>query len=154
VRRFLVLAAGLGLPLHLAAVALEGRPRLEGLSQLSNIVGALPLALGYFGLLLVWDQGGRLPGLQARLRDVGRTALSNYILQSVICFFLFYSPGLALYGEISRLASLGIVSAIWLVEIVLSALWLRWFRMGPIEWLWRSLAEGRRRPLLRVGHPE
>lgn len=154
VRHFLLLAAGVGLPFHLVAVALEGHSRWEGLSQLANIVGALPLALGYFGLLLWWNDSGRGTGLQARLRDVGRTALSNYILQSVLCFFLFYSPGLALYGEISRLASLGIVAAIWLGEIALSTLWLRWFSMGPVEWLWRSLAEGRRRPLLRVGHPE
>ncbi len=149
VRLFLAAGLGLGVPLHVAAVAASLRPATEGLAEAAVTLGAPPMALGYLGLLLLWDGSGRLPGWRRLLEGVGRMALSNYVFQSVVCVFLFYSPGLRLYGQVDRATALGIVLAIWVVQIALSAAWLRAFRMGPVEWVWRSLAEGKRMPFLR-----
>ena len=68
---------------------------------------------------------------------VGRMALSNYILQTLICTTLFYR--FDLFMKFDRLTLLAFVVPVWLVNIVFSLLWLRYFRQGPLEWLWRQL---------------
>jgi uncharacterized protein len=149
IRQLILFGFGIGIPCHVAAViALAWNPD-GAFSWLFNAWGALAQALGYLGLLLLWSRSGVAEWLQARLRAVGRLALTNYLMQSVLCGFLFYGYGLGLIGRVSRVDALGIVVAIWLLQLLLSSLWLRFFRMGPVEWLWRSLAEGRARPFLR-----
>jgi uncharacterized protein len=149
IRRLIVVGFGVGVPCHVAAVtALAWNPS-GAFSWLFNGWGALAQALGYLGLLLLWSRSGIGGWLQSRLRAVGRVALTNYLMQSILCGFLFYGYGLGLIGRVSRVESLGVVVAIWLLQLLLSPLWLRFFRMGPVEWLWRSLAEGRARPFLR-----
>jgi uncharacterized protein len=76
-------------------------------------------------------------------------ALTNYLLQSVICGFIFYGYGFGLFGRVSRTQALIVVAGVWLFELILSAIWLRFFTMGPIEWLWRGLAAWKFKPLLR-----
>ncbi|WP_170110414.1 DUF418 domain-containing protein [Flavilitoribacter nigricans] len=73
----------------------------------------------------------------------GKMALTNYILQSIICGFIFYGYGLGQYNQISRTELLPIVAAIWVAQLVLSWWWLRRFRQGPLERLWRRLTYGR-----------
>lgn len=72
------------------------------------------------------------------LAAVGRMALTNYLMHSVICTTIFYGYGLGYYEELDRKAQLGIVLGICLMQLVLSSLWLRAFLYGPMEWLWRS----------------
>jgi uncharacterized protein len=116
-------------------------------------LGGLPMALAYLGLVLYWSHSGYLPNLQQWLQATGRMALSNYILQSILCNLIYYRWGLALYGQLGHATNLGVVAAIWLVEILFSVGWLAYFQTGPLEWMWRSLAEGRVRPLWRTaGH--
>jgi uncharacterized protein len=137
-----------GLPIQLAsAIAYAFRPD----SQLPGFIamtGALPTSLAYLGLILLWSESGFAGWLRTSLQAVGRTALSNYLLQSVLCNLIFYCSGLRLYGQVGHAGAFGIVLLIWLTEIAVSVLWSRWFQMGPVEWAWRSLAEGRARPLL------
>jgi uncharacterized protein len=149
IARLLGFGLGGGVLFHAVAVVafLQGNIILTGLC---HSLGALPMALGYLGLVLAWAQSGPGAWLQARLREVGRLALSNYLLQSVICAFLFYRYGLRLYGQIDAMTMVGIMLGIWVVEVALTHAWLRFYRMGPVEWAWRSLAEGRRLPLRRV----
>jgi uncharacterized protein len=109
-----------------------------------NYWGALFVALGWIGTVLLFCRRGR--HLRA-LAAVGRTALSNYLMQSVICTTIFYGHGLGLFGRVDRVGQLALVIAIWIVEIVASRLWLRYFLAGPIEWLWRSATYGRWLPL-------
>ena len=68
---------------------------------------------------------------------VGRMALSNYLLQTLICTTLFYRLGLFMHFD--RLQLMGFVLPVWLVNILFSVFWLRYFRQGPMEWLWRQL---------------
>ncbi|MCD5881626.1 DUF418 domain-containing protein, partial [Klebsiella pneumoniae] len=68
---------------------------------------------------------------------VGRMALTNYLLQTLICTTLFYHLGL--FMRFDRLQLLAFVPPIWAVNLLVSSLWLRRFRQGPVEWLWRQL---------------
>ncbi|WP_152658210.1 DUF418 domain-containing protein [Oceanobacillus sp. CFH 90083] len=79
----------------------------------------------------------------APLQDTGRMALTHYLLQSVVCTFLFYHYGLGLYGEVGAFAGFLLSCVIFAIQIIISKYWLRHFRFGPCEWLWRSLTYGK-----------
>lgn len=64
-------------------------------------------------------------------------ALSNYLLQTLICTTLFYRFGL--YQQFDRLQLLAFVPLVWLANLLFSNLWLSYFPQGPVEWLWRKL---------------
>jgi uncharacterized protein len=78
---------------------------------------------------------------------VGQMALTNYLTQSLICMFVFTGAGLGLYGHLERHELYYVVAAIWAVQIIWSPLWLRRFRFGPCEWVWRSLTYWQRQPM-------
>lgn len=93
-------------------------------------------AIGYAALILgYWSQLSRFRWV-SWVGSVGRMALTNYLLQTVICTTLFYH--FALFMKLDRLALLMVVPAIWGVNLLVSVLWLHYFRQGPIEWLWRQ----------------
>jgi peptide/nickel transport system permease protein len=73
---------------------------------------------------------------------VGRTALSNYLLQSVVCTLLFYGYGMGLYRKLGPAITIFLTLLVFRAQIALSAWWLERYRFGPAEWLWRSLTYG------------
>lgn len=73
------------------------------------------------------------------IQKIGRTALSNYIFQNIILGLLFYGYGLALFNRLSRFELLGMIVVIWVVQIILTWLWLKKYKQGPVEWVWRKL---------------
>ncbi len=83
------------------------------------------------------------------LEAVGRMALTNYIMQSVICTLFFFGYGLNYYAELEFYQIYFVVAAIWIVQLIVSPLWLRFFLFGPLEWVWRSLTYWRIQPFLR-----
>lgn len=99
------------------------------------------------GVVLLWRKE-RWKKILTPLAAVGRTALSNYFFQSIVCSFIFYSFGFALFGKVGPLAGLLVVAGIWAIQIPLSVWWIRHFRFGPVEWLWRSLTYWKRQPFL------
>jgi len=80
-----------------------------------------------------------LSKLQHVFSSIGKLALSNYLLQSILATVIFYGFGFGLFGNVNRISQLGFVLVIWSVNIAFSLLWIRRFRYGPFEWLWRSL---------------
>ncbi len=104
-----------------------------------NYVGSVATSLAYVSIVLLISKSGILAGFRERLAAVGRMALTNYLLQTAICTTLFYGYGFGLYGRVERFAQMGIVVAIWILQLVVSPIWLRHFRFGPAEWLWRTL---------------
>ena len=87
------------------------------------------------------------PGaLRRSLAAVGRMALTNYLLQTAICTTIFYGHGFGLFGHVSRLSQIGFVVAIWILQLVVSPIWLKHFRFGPVEWLWRTLTYRKLQP--------
>ena len=114
--------------------------------QHTHLDASILLAMAYVSGLLLWLKPRRislLPGLAA----LGQMALTNYLLQSIVLGFIFYGYGFGLFGRIGSVAAAGIGLAIYCTQVQLSRLWLRHFRFGPFEWLWRSLAYGRRQPM-------
>ncbi|WP_395375124.1 DUF418 domain-containing protein [Marinicella sp. W31] len=85
--------------------------------------------------------GGRVSQL---ISNVGRMALTNYIMQSIICGLIFYGYGLGFYNQLSRFELLPIVLAIVLLQILFSWIWLKRNAMGPIEFVWRKMIYGGR----------
>ena len=104
-----------------------------------NYWGSALMAIGYMGIVLFFMKHTNETYLTKRLADVGRMSLTNYLLQSVLCSFIFYGHGLGLYGDLDRGAQLLVAAGIWAFQILFSSVWLTYFRFGPFEWLWKSL---------------
>lgn len=149
VRRFLWLGLGFGIPLA-AAVEFFVPPHADFLAyQAVEILYGPLTATGLIMLLAIAAERGLFASAQKAIERVGRTAFSNYILQSLLGTAIFYSWGGGLFGDLNRLEMLAVVPAIWGANLVFSHFWLGRFRMGPLEWLWRSLTEGRKIELRR-----
>lgn len=111
-------------------------------SYLTYDLGRLPMTLGHIGAIMLAYRYGAFPKAQRVLAAVGRMALTNYLSHSIICLFVFTGAGLALYGQLERYELYYFVLAIWIAQLVWSPLWLKYFRFGPAEWVWRKLTYG------------
>jgi uncharacterized protein len=116
-------------------------------AEISYDLGRLAMTIGHLGALLLIARSGLLPALRRRMAAVGQMALTNYLSHSALCltFFTF----LGYYGQLSRAELYWVVLAIWLFQLFASPWWLRHFRFGPVEWLWRALTYGVRPPFRR-----
>lgn len=112
-----------------------------------NFFGSIIVALGHVGALVLIYKYGLFTLFTSRLAAVGRMALSNYLTQSIICTTLFYGYGLGWYGTVNRTGLLAIVLIIWFIQLTISPIWLRHFRFGPAEWVWRSLTYWKWQPM-------
>jgi len=99
----------------------------------ANTVGTVPMALGYLGLLMWWNE--KTSGvLINRIRALGKTALTNYIGQTVVCVVL----ASLIPGEwLSRTTVFLLIIVIWWAQLYLAEKWLKRYRFGPLEYLWR-----------------
>ena len=99
----------------------------------ANTVGTVPMALGYLGLLMWWNE--KTNGvLINRIRALGKTALTNYIGQTVVCVVL----ASLLPGEwLSRTTVFLLIIVIWWTQLYLAEKWLKRYRFGPLEYMWR-----------------
>jgi uncharacterized protein len=116
-----------------------------------DYVASLFLAFGWVGAVMIACKSPLITKFLGPLKAVGRAAFSNYILQTLICTTLFYGHGFGLYGHISRVGQFGLVLVIWAVQLIVSSLWFQFFRMGPLESLWRSLTYWKPQPLGESG---
>lgn len=112
-----------------------------------NYWGSLLVALAYIGMMMLVCKAPLLAPITWALGAVGRMAFTNYLLQTVICTTVFYGHGLGLYGRVERVGQVLIVVIVWILVAIASVLWLRHFRFGPAEWLWRSLTYRRWQPM-------
>ena len=104
-----------------------------------NYAGSIGVALAWVALIMLLCKSGALGWLRHALASVGRMALTNYLMQSIIAAFIFYGWGLGYFGSLSRSEFVPIVLGVWAFQLVVSPLWLARFRFGPMEWVWRSL---------------
>ncbi|MCZ8172492.1 MAG: DUF418 domain-containing protein [Brevundimonas sp.] len=109
----------------------------------------LALTLAYAALLVLAAPALLRTAIGARLQAAGQMALSNYLLTSLLMTFVFHGWGLGLAGTVGTLAQWGWVLGVWLVLLAWSAPWLRRYRQGPVEWLWRGLTYRHWQPLTR-----
>ena len=136
----------LGLLVNLAITALQARSDTTYavlLLVLGLTLGGPLLSLGYAaGITLLFQH----PSWARRLEPLaapGRMALTNYLLQSIVCTTLFYSYGGALFGRVGAAGGLLVAVALYALQIPFSVWWLRRFPYGPMEWLWRAATYGR-----------
>ncbi|MEN0020129.1 MAG: DUF418 domain-containing protein [Planctomycetota bacterium] len=109
----------------------------------------IPLGLGYIAAVLWLVTSGKLAPVTTGLAAVGRMAFTNYLGTSIICSLIFTGPGLGLYATVQFPTLWLIVIGVWTVNIAFSLFWLRGFRFGPLEWLWRCLTYGKLLPIRR-----
>lgn len=152
-RWLLVAGLALGLPVEvwLAALRAQGPLPVERLLRIeaAHQASSLALALAYASAVLLLPAARIARAPCTWLAAVGRLALSNYLGQTVVCTTIFYGWGLGWFATLTRAQLWGVAAAIWVLQLAVSTLWLRWFVMGPLEWAWRSLTWGRLQPLRR-----
>ncbi|MCP5111681.1 MAG: DUF418 domain-containing protein, partial [bacterium] len=112
-------------------------------------IGIPALSLFYACSVVLLFRGGWGRRLLTPFAAVGRMALTNDLMQSILCTTVFYGFGLALFGKVSPLAGLLLALGIYAAQVAISNLWVRMFRFGPAEWLWRSITYGRPQPVRR-----
>jgi uncharacterized protein len=115
----------------------------------ARTIGAPALTLFYMAAIILLTRKQRWHERLAPLGSVGRMALTNYLLHSVILTAIFYGYGLGLYGQIGPTMGLVISILLFSGQVQFSRWWLERYRYGPAEWLWRSLTYGRWQPLRR-----
>jgi uncharacterized protein len=136
----LATAAGVALTVAVDKEVFASMPVLRGsLSYLAPSVQAL----GYAALTIVAISAPYLGAFLKLFAPMGRMSLTNYITQSIIFSCIFYGYGLGQFGRMHVTPAFVIGVSVYIVQLVGSDLWLRWFRFGPLEWLWRSFMYGR-----------
>lgn len=101
------------------------------------MLGGMLMCLGYLAWIVKGLQSASAPRL-GLLAPAGRMALSNYLMQSIVCTTLFYGYGLGYFEQLPRAWQVPFVLAFFALQVVLSHAWLSRFRFGPAEWLWRA----------------
>ena len=158
-RRLAMLGLGIGLPLELLSTFLNWRGLVTQdyamtiLATVPHEIGSAIMCLGLVGLGCL---AASLPGLHrflAPVRAVGQMALSNYLLETIIATTLMYWWGFGWFGEVSRPRQIGLALLIYMGLILGSTVWMGLFRMGPMEWLWRTVTYWRVQPMRRLSAP-
>jgi uncharacterized protein len=108
------------------------------------------LVIAYASLAIVLLRINILGRIWRTLATVGRMAFTNYFLQTILCTVFFYGYGFGNFGRLPQVQLYFVVAELWLIQIVFSVLWMRYFTMGPVEWLWRWLTYGKKLPFRKT----
>ena len=150
-----LVGCGVGLPLAALAaqhdIASGFDPVTMAFGQVLGAAARVPIAIALVAVVMLVYRAGILTWLTSRLGGVGQMAFTNYIAQSLICTTLFYGYGFGLYGHLQRYQLYYVVLGVWTVQLLVSPIWLRRFRFGPLEWAWRSLTYMQRQPMRLAG---
>jgi uncharacterized membrane protein YeiB len=136
---------GVGLVVTVGSLTIINHPAVEHIMPIQTVAsvlfngGQFFMAAGYLGLLIRLLDSPKYYKILVKLAPMGRMALTNYIMHSLILTSIFYGYAGGWYGEISRAPQMLLVLAIVLLQIPLSSWWLKHYQFGPLEWLWRSL---------------
>lgn len=103
-------------------------------------------SLGFLGLIMLLYKSRVFGRFFRLLQPVGQMALSNYLIQSIVCGLFFYGIGFGMFGKLERVELYYVVLIVWLLQIIFSHIWLRYFLYGPFEWAWRSLTYWKKQP--------
>jgi uncharacterized protein len=152
-RGLMLIGLGFGIPLNVAATTLIVHPAVRGVDILQIVanglymLGQYVLCAGYLGTIVTLVNSARWHRLVLWMAPLGRMALTNYLMHSLILSTLFYGYGFGQFGRISRGPQMLLVVAIIALQLSASRWWLRRFQYGPMEWVWRCLTYGQRQPL-------
>ncbi len=146
-----ILTYGLLLGIPLSAVytwsSMAGHPLGRVVHEIFYLLSVYPMGFAYAaGFALLFDRSAEAPGWKL-LSSPGRMACTNYLGQSVMGILLFYGIGFGLGNRVGLLGTELIALGVYALQIAISSLWMRHFRFGPVEWVWRMLTYGERLPL-------
>ncbi len=110
-------------------------------------VGRVSGAIGTAAVILLVLRAGVFGWLMKRVAAVGQMALSNYLLTSISMKLLFVWGPLKWYGYMEYYKIYIVVLCMWIVNLTWSPIWLRYFKFGPMEWVWRSLTYWKKQPM-------
>jgi uncharacterized protein len=111
--------------------------------------GGPVMSIFYICSIVLLYRYGKFKQLFNFFRATGRMAFTNYLIQSIVATFIFYSYGLGLYGKYGPLTGICIAIIIYSLQIVFSKWWLKHYYLGPFEWVWRSMTYGKIQRLRR-----
>jgi uncharacterized protein len=152
-RRLLKWGLVIGIPVSAATVyaytqAPMSQPGIWNLlGTTGHTVSGIMLGLAYVSAIVLLTANGRMGKLLGLIAPVGRMALTNYLLHSIICTTLFLPYGFGLFGKIEIWQGILLTIVIFGLQIPFSIFWLKHFNYGPFEWLWRSLTYWKIQPL-------
>ena len=127
--------------------------KINGLYQtIAYAFGVAPLALTYVAVFMLAFQTNLGKKILAVFAPVGKMAFSNYITQSLIGNFVFLGAGLGYMGQVGPFYYTIFGIAIFIVQVIISTIWLSYFNYGPLEWLWRSATYRHWQPLKKVNN--
>ncbi|WP_370478165.1 DUF418 domain-containing protein [Tamlana flava] len=109
-------------------------------SYLTYELGRIPVSLGHIAMIMLFCKMPILNWLKTSLSAVGKMALTNYVMHSVFALFIFTGAGFGLFGKLHRHELMYIVFSIWIFQLIISPIWLKYFYFGPLEWIWRNLS--------------
>ena len=112
-----------------------------------NYWGSLLIAFAYISLIMLFCQSQIGEKIKNLFAAVGRMAFTNYLMQTIICITIFYGHGFGLYGKVERSIQILIVLCVCIFQLIISPIWLHFFKYGPFEWLWRSLTYWKIQPM-------
>lgn len=121
-------------------------------SEVTYYWGRLFIAMGHVGMIMIFCKSNFLNWLKSGLASVGKMALTNYLMHSVICMIVFTGVGFGLFNKLERYELLFVVFSIWIFQLILSPIWLTYFQYGPMEWLWRNLSYQKVYPIRKELH--
>jgi uncharacterized protein len=159
IRRVMIYGFVLGVIGNLLMASLAGGevalpPSLGGVIGVIGYAFGVPaLALGIVACVATLWMKDRWRSLLHVFAPVGRMALTNYIMQTVICVTIFYGYGLGLFGTIGATAATSIALVIFAFQTIVSTIWLKVFAYGPLEWIWRQLTYRQRLDLRQTMRP-
>jgi len=115
--------------------------------------GAHILAAGYISALALLFLDDNRRRFLLPFAAIGRTALTNYLAESVICTLFFYHYTTGLYARIGPAWGLVPTVVLYAAQVRFSIWWLQRYRFGPVEWLWRWITYWKM-PAMRKSLPE
>ncbi|WP_061811422.1 DUF418 domain-containing protein [Rossellomorea vietnamensis] len=113
-------------------------------SYIQDFLGGPFLSVSYAIILSLLLLNEKMMKWSKPFASVGKMSLSNYLMQSIIGTLIFYSYGFGLYGEVTLTTGTMLAVGIYVIQVILSEIWLSKFQYGPVEKLWRVLSYGRR----------
>ena len=156
---YTIIIAGLlmGLPAnyllaHYMSTAMGDYFQLKEKGMYQTVVyafGVVPLALAYVGLFMLAFKTNAGSKFLTLLAPVGKMAFTNYIMHSLIGNFVFLPPGLGYMGQVGPVYYTLFALMVFILQIIISTIWLRYFNYGPVEWLWRSATYKKWQPMIK-----
>ncbi len=144
---------GIGIPLSAGSLLMFVNPAFEYASEVGYVsntffmLGQYIMCAGYIGALVLMCMTVRGKKWLGWLAPMGRMALTNYIMHSIIFSSIFYGYAGGMFGEIPRMQQVGLVALVILAQAIMSRMWLQHFKFGPLEWIWRSLTYLKLQPM-------